>query len=379
MEKDLYAILGIPKTATDSEIKRAYRKLAQKHHPDMNKGNAESEQKFKGINVAYEILSDKKKRAQYDQFGIAGGPAGGQGGFEGFSGFDPSNFGGGFSDIFETFFGGGFSGGGRTSKKQGPVPGNDIESVLSLTLEESAFGAEKILEINKSDTCARCKGEGAEPGTQVVTCSECHGTGQVRTVRQTILGQIQAVRTCSKCHGEGRIPEKPCSECHGQMRTRQRSKLTVKIPSGIENGATIRLREKGEAGVKGGRHGDLYLHIQVMPHSEFQRQGYDIYSLVKLHVLEAILGTTLSVKTLHGSMKLKIPSGTQHDQVFKIKNHGVPHIRGEEKGDHYVKVQIETPKRLSRKERELYQEIAKESGLNIDEDGGLLSKLKFGN
>lgn len=374
MDRDLYSILGVERSATDADLKKAYRKLAQQHHPDVNT-DPESEKKFKEINLAYEILSDKKKRAQYDQFGFTGGNAGGQGGFGGFEGFDPSNFGGGFADIFETFFGGQSAGGGR-SRPRGPQPGSDIESILTLTLEESAFGAEKTLELIKADTCARCKGNGAEPGAAVVTCKECQGTGQVRAIRQTLLGQVQTVRPCTTCQGEGRIPEKKCTQCHGQMRTRQQSKVTVKIPAGIENGATIRLKGKGEAGVHGGDYGDLYLHMQVSPHPHFRRQGYDIHSTHSVHALQAILGDVVTVDTLHGTVKLKIPAGTQADQTFKIAHKGVPHIRGNDTGDHYVKLQVNVPKKLSRREKELYGELAKEAGLSLEEGGGLLSKLK---
>ncbi len=366
MEKDLYKILGVDRSAGESDIKRSYRKLAQKYHPDVNKDNPEAEQKFKEASLAYEILSDKKKKAQYDQFGFAGfqGGGGGAGGFSGgFGGFDPSSFGGGggFADIFETFFGAASGGGRNTSRRRGPQPGNDIESSISLTFEEAVFGAEKELEITKADTCAHCSGKGAEPGTSLESCSECKGTGQVRSVRQTILGQVQTVRTCSKCEGMGQIPEKKCAKCHGQMRTRQKSRITVKTPSGIENGSTIRLRGKGEAGTHNGQHGDLYLHIQVKPHARFERRGFDVQSIENLNLLQTVLGDTLHVETVHGPVKLKIPSGTQGDHTFKIKGYGVPHPQSSAKGDHYVRINIEIPKKLSRSEKELYGNLVKES------------------
>lgn len=375
MERNFYSVLGLERSASEADIKRAYRKLAQKHHPDVNKGDAEAEKKFKEVNLAYEVLSDRKKRAQYDQFGFTGnGPAGGAG-FGGFSGFDPSQF-GGFSDIFETFFGGTTPQGSR-SKRRGPQPGNDIESVLRLSLEESVFGIEKTLEVTKAETCTRCQGQGAEPGSLVVSCPECKGAGQIRSIRQTLLGAIQTVRPCPQCHGEGRIPEKKCQDCHGQTRTRQKTALTVKIPAGIENGSTIRLKGKGEAGHQGGEHGDLYLHLQVSPHPRFKRQGYDIHSMHSIHVLQGILGDTISVDTLYGPVKLKIPTGTQPEQTFKIKDHGVPHMRGpDKKGDHYVKVQVDLPKKPTRREKELYTELAKEAGLSMEDDGGLFSRFK---
>jgi len=369
MQKNLYDVLGVSKDASDTEIKKAYRKLAQQHHPDVNADNPEAEKKFKEINLAYEVLSDKQKRQQYEQFGSTGGP--GQGGF---SGFDPSSFSGDFSDIFETFFGGRGSHGGR-SQPRGPQPGNDIESLLSLSFEEAAFGSEKQLELTKADTCQTCKGNGAEPGSSIVTCHECHGAGQVRSVRQTILGQIQTTRPCSTCQGEGKIPEKKCKSCHGQMRTRQKSRVTVKIPAGIENGATIRLQEKGEAGIHGGHYGDLYLHIQIRPHATFERHGYDVHMRQSLHLLQSVLGDEIEVETLHGKIKLKIPAGTQIGQTFKIKGKGIPHMRGTGHGDHLVKVQVEIPQKLSKREKELYASLVKESGLTIKGEGGFLEKF----
>ncbi len=375
MPKDLYSILGIERNASEADIKRTYRKLAQKYHPDVNKNNPEAEQKFKEINVAYEILSDPKKRTQYDQFGFTGsgggGGSGGFGGFEGFEGFDPSSFGGGFSDIFETFFGGGAGaghGGGR-SKRRGPTPGADIESVLTLNFEESIFGCEKELEINKADACTACHGKGMEPGTSLKSCSECGGAGQIRSVRQTILGQIQTMRPCSACHGEGQIPEKPCRTCHAQMRTRQKSRVTVKIPAGIENGATIRLKGKGEAGIRGGDYGDLYLHIQVKSHAQFERHGMDIHANHTLHVLQAVIGAEVEVPTVHGPVTLKIPPGTQSGQTFKVKGKGAPSLRNGTLGDHYIKVHLDIPKKLSRREKELYAALAKEAGLRLPPGG----------
>jgi len=369
MEKDLYKILGVERSASDTDIKRTYRKLAQKYHPDVNRDNPEAEQKFKEVSVAYEILSDKKKRAQYDQFGFAGfsggGGPGGGGSSGGFGNFDPSNFGGSFSDIFETFFGanagGGARGGARGGgpRRHGPQPGHDIESSLTLTFEEAVFGIEKELEITKADTCPHCTGKGAEPGTSLISCKECQGTGQVRSIRQTILGQ-QTVRTCTKCEGAGQIPEKKCSKCHGQMRTRQKTRITVKIPPGIENGSTIRLRGKGEAGTHNGQHGDLYLHVQIKPHPRFERHGYDIHVNEPIHLLQAVLGDNIQIKTVHGKMKLKIPAGTQNAQVFKVKNYGVPHAQSSAKGDHYVHIQIEIPKKVKRSEKELYEALIKE-------------------
>lgn len=374
MKQDLYSILGVDRSASEADLKKAYRKLAQEYHPDVNTGNAEAEQKFKEVNLAYEILSDKKKRAQYDQFGFTGNGPGGMGS-GGFSGFDPSQF-EGFADIFETFFGGQAPGGGR-SKPRGPQPGGDIESVLTLSLEESVFGTEKTLEITKADTCKRCEGKGAEPNSSIITCKECGGAGQIRATRQTLLGHIQTVRACPTCHGEGRIPEKPCQECHGQMRTRQKGQVTVKIPAGVENGSTIRLKEKGEAGVHGGAHGDLYLHLQVSPHPQFQRHGYDLHSTQPIHLLQALMGATVTVQTVHGPVDLKVPAGTQPGQTFKIKDKGVPTMRDNAKrGDHLVTFSLDIPKKLSKRERELYLELAHEAGVAVHDEQGLLSRFK---
>lgn len=372
--KDLYTILGVERTATDADIKRAYRKLAQKYHPDVNPGNTQASEQFKEINFAYEVLSDKQKRQQYDQFGFTG--QGDEGFSGGFQGFDPSNL-GGFADIFETFFGGGMGGAAGKGRKRGPLPGNDIETTLKLSFEEAVFGAEKTLELNKTDTCPRCSGKGNEPGTPIVTCPQCQGAGQIRSVRQTLLGNIQTVHACSNCHGEGQIPEKKCAQCHGQMRIRQKSRVTVKIPAGIENGATIRLRSKGEAGLMGGQPGDLYLHIQVAPHAQFQRQGYDVYSTQKIHLLQAVLGDEIEVATVHGKVKLKIPAGTQNDHLFKIRDYGIPLMKNQSKGDHYVKIHVEIPKKLSKKEKDFYAQLAQESGLDIKGEEGFLSRLKL--
>ncbi|EKD63578.1 MAG: Chaperone protein dnaJ [uncultured bacterium] len=366
--RDLYEILGVQKGATDAEIKKAYRRLAQKHHPDLNKNNKDSESKFKEINQAYEVLSDKQKRGQYDSFGSVGGQPGMD--FNGFQNFDFGSFGGGFSDIFETFFGGGFNprsgkGGGRRSTA---IRGNDIEFGLKLRFEEAVFGCEKTLEIAKADICDICKGAGAEPDTKIVTCSACNGAGQVRSVRQTILGQISTSRICSNCNGEGRVPEKKCHSCHGAMRTRQKSKITVRIPVGIDNGSIIKVTGKGEAGVHGGGYGDLYLNISVLPHQKFFRDGHTIKSIEEIDLLQAVLGDNIKVDTVHGQIDFKMPSGTQSEDVFTLKEYGV---KG---GDHLVKICVKIPKKLSSKEKNLYMELAREKGFKL-EDSSILKRI----
>jgi molecular chaperone DnaJ len=374
-QKDLYSTLGVDRNASDTEIKKAYRKLAQKYHPDKNKGDKDAEKKFKEINQAYETLSDKQKRSFYDQFGSTQGAAGGTGGgFGGFDsnaqGFDFSNFGGGFADIFESFFSGG---NGQTSQRRtgrrGPIRGEDIEARIKISFEESVKGADRELEITKADQCDHCKGTGAEPGSKVVTCSTCKGTGEVREIRQTILGQIATSRTCSQCHGEGRIPEKKCSVCHGTTRKRVSEKVKVKIPAGISNDSTIRLSGKGEAGVHGGGYGDLYLHISVHPHKEFVRSGDDIHTEQTIHLLQGVLGDEIDVKTVYGKVKLKIPAGTASGKVFKLKDYGMPRVNTSQKGDHYLKIILDIPSKLSKKEKELYAKLAQEAKLDLKPGG----------
>lgn len=371
--KDLYEILGVAKGASDQDIKRSYRKLAQKYHPDLNKDDKEAEAKFKEINQAYEVLSDKQKRQQYDHFGSAG-PGMGGGGFQG-GGFDFGSFGGGgggFADIFETFFGGG--GGQRASRGSRAMRGGDIEAGLKLKFEESVFGCEKILEITKADTCEHCKGKGAEPGSKIVSCDNCNGTGQIRSTKQTILGQISTSRVCDKCNGEGRAPEKKCTKCHGTMRTRQKSKVTVKIPAGIENGAIIKLTGKGEAGINDGPYGDLYMHIQVLTHNKFVRDGIDIKSTEEIDLIQAVLGDKIKVQTVHGDVDLKIPTGTQNDDVFTLKDYGIKSDRTGN-GNHLVMIRVKIPKKLSFKEKTLYAELAAEKGLEIEAQTGILKKI----
>jgi len=383
MQKDLYEILGIPRTAEDKDIKSAYRKLALKFHPDKNKSDKEAEQKFKEINAAYQVLSDPQKRKQYDQFGAVPGGGGGGGwdgggngagfgggGFGGFQGGEGGGFpfGEGFADLFESFFGGGGGGGGRkkSRKNSGGERGSDIETVIHLTFEEAAFGTTKDLEITKPEKCEHCGGKGAEPGTPIVNCRECSGTGEIRQVKNTILGQMVTSRTCSACDGLGKIPEQKCSKCHGTTRLRGKKRVTVKIPSGVDNSTTIRLSGEGEGGSFGGAYGDLYVHIDVKASDRFGRRGADIYSEMGIGVALATLGGEINVETIHGLVKLKIPAGTQGETTFKLNDKGI--IRdasasrdGATKGDHLVKIHVNIPKKLSRREKELYEELIKEA------------------
>jgi len=374
--KDLYEILGVPKGASDTDVKRAYRKLAQKYHPDLNKDDKEAEARFKKVNQAYEVLSDKQKRQQYDQFGSMGnGPRGGPEG-----GFDFGNFGGfsggtgGFADIFESFFGG--NAGQARPRRSRAMRGNDIEAELKLKFEESVFGCEKILEITKADTCEHCKGNGAEPGAKIVNCDNCNGTGHIRSIKQTILGQISTSRACDKCGGEGRVPEKKCTKCHGAMRTRLKSKVTVKIPAGIEDRSIVKLSGKGEAGINGGPYGDLYLHVTVSGHNKFHRDGVDIKSIENIDLLQAVLGDKIKIPTVHGDIDLKIPAGTQNGDVFTLKGYGINSERTGGQGSHLVQIQVKVPRKLSSKEKELYAQLAAEKGLEIEPQTGILKRLR---
>ncbi len=383
--KDYYKVLDIDKQASEQEIKKAYRKLAQKYHPDKNKDDAKANANFQAINEAYEVLSDKQKRTQYDQFGSAGANYGqgfsgqgqgfgGQGqGFGGF-GFDASDFSGagGFSDIFETFFGGGGQRGAR-KPKTGARRGNDIEAVINLRFEEAVFGAERELQVTKPETCDHCKGQTVEPGSKMINCATCQGTGEVRAIRNTILGQINTSRVCETCHGEGQTPEKACTSCHGTGRLRKTEKIKVKIPAGVDNGAVVRLSDKGEAGVKGGKHGDLYVHIKVERSAKFIRNGFDIHSEVKIHVLQAILGAEIEIETVHEKVTLKIPHGTQSGKIFKLKDKGVPQLNGGGHGDHYIKVIVEIPEKIGKKEKQMYDELAKEGNIEVKPDKGWFS------
>lgn len=379
--KDLYEILGVKKGATDAELKAAYRKLALQWHPDKHKGDKDVEQKFKEINVAYEILSDKKKRQQYDTFGatqgqggFTGGGGAGRGG-QGFGGFDFNNanfdFGGAgdFADIFEAFFGG--SGRGkRSAKKSRTSRGNDIEADVKITFDEAVFGCEKDLEITRPESCSHCKGNGVEPGSAIKTCDTCGGIGEVRTVRNTILGQMASSRTCDECNGEGKIPEKKCSVCHGTTRVRAKERVKVKIPAGVDNGSTVRITGKGEGGAFGGTSGDLYINLVVEPSGKFSRYGSDIHSEIPIHLVQAVLGDEIEIGTIWGTLKVKIPAGTQDGKVFKLKEKGVRNLKGGT-GDHLLKIHVEIPQKLSRKEKELYQSLAKEAGKELKK-GGLL-------
>ena len=353
-KRDYYEVLGVAKDADEAAIKKAYRQLAKKYHPDVNPGNKEAEEKFKEVNEAYQTLSDPQKRASYDQFGPDGPQAGGfgGGGFGGFSGFDGAGF-GGFEDIFSSFFGGG-AGGGRAN---GPIPGDDLRYDLTISFEEAAKGCEKEINLVRDEVCGTCNGSGAKPGSKVDTCPNCHGSGQERVVSNTPFGRIQNVRTCSRCHGEGKIITEPCPKCHGRGKVRVSKRRTIKVPAGIDNGQVLTIRGQGGLGERGGQPGDLLIVVSVRPHKLFKRREYNLYIEMPLTFTQAALGAELDVPTLDRPVKYKFPEGTQPGQVFVIKGRGVPHLRGDAKGDLYVTAVVEIPKKLTEKQKDLLRQF----------------------
>ena len=352
--KDYYEILGVDRNASDADIKKAYRRLAKQYHPDVNPGDKTAEAKFKEVNEAYEVLSDPQKRARYDQYGHAGIDPNGFGGFDGgFGGFDF----GGIGDIFESFFGG--TGFGRSSRsKKGPQKGADLKYSVEIAFEEAAFGVEKEITVNRMENCPTCNGSGSKPGTSPSVCRHCNGTGQVQYKQSTPFGQFVNVRTCDVCRGEGRVITDPCGNCSGKGKVRKSVKIKVNIPAGIDDGQIISLRGEGEPGIKGGPAGDLYITVKVRPHALFQRQGNDVICEIPITFVQAALGADIEVPTLDGKVRYTIPEGTQTGTVFRLKGKGIPFIRGNGRGDQYVKVSVEVPKKLNEKQKSVLREFA---------------------
>jgi molecular chaperone DnaJ len=350
-KRDYYEILGISKNASEDEIKKAYRKAAVKYHPDKDGGD---EAKFKEVSEAYEILKDNSKRQRYDQFGhagVGGSSSGGGNPYENFGGFNGQNinfdFGdGGLGDIFGQFFGGG------ASRNKGPRRGQDVEATLQLTFEEAVFGVEEKIQLEMNDECSHCHGTTIEPGYEMKTCPTCKGAGQVNRVMNTIFGAIQQNTTCDTCGGRGKVPEKICTVCHGKGVELRKRVINLKIPAGIDDGATIRLREHGEA-IGNGIKGDLYVHIRVKAHKYFTREGDIILSEQHIGMVDATLGTEIDVDTVDGKIRMKVPAGTQSGIDFKLSNHGVPHMKTNRRGPHIVSIIVDTPTKLSRKQREI--------------------------
>lgn len=371
-KRDYYEILGVPKTATEAEIKSAFRKQAKTCHPDLHPGDKAAEARFKELNEAAEVLGDPEKRAKYDQFGHAAfDPSmGGQNPFEGgFGGF-------GFSDIFDQMFGGGFGGGTRT--QNGPVAGNDLRYSMTLTFEEAAFGVRREILIPREESCSTCGGTGAKPGTQPVRCTTCGGTGQVRTQQNTILGSFTATRPCSACRGTGKLIKEPCQDCKGTGRVRRNTRIVVNVPAGIDNGQTISMRGEGEAGLRGGPRGDLYISVTVRPHKLFQRRGYDLYLEMPIPFTTAALGGEITVPTLRESVRYTVPAGTQSGATFRLREQGVPRLHNQGRGDLLVKVYIEVPKKLTEEQKHLLTQFAATQGGGRPRGGkkSIFSKLR---
>ena len=352
-KRDYYEVLGVDRGADDATLKKAYRKLAKKYHPDMNPGDKEAEAKFKEATEAYGVLSDPDKRRQYDQFGHAAFENGGGGaGAGGFGGFD---FGGGdmgdiFGDIFGDLFGGG---GSRRRANNGPMKGANLRAVVHITFEEAVFGCQKELEINLKDTCTTCHGTGAKPGTSPETCSKCNGTGQITYTQQTMFGSVRNVTTCPDCGGTGKIIRDKCTVCHGTGYTSSRKRIQVNIPAGIDDGQSIRIREKGEPGVNGGPRGDLLVEVQVTRHPIFQRQDMNIFSTAPITFAQAALGGDVKISTVDGDVLYTVKPGTQTDTKIRLKGKGVPSLRNSNvRGDHYVTLVVQTPTKLNEKAKE---------------------------
>jgi len=349
-KRDYYEVLGIDRGATEGKIKAAFRKLAFKHHPDRNRDDG-AEEKFKEINEAYEVLSDPEKRATYDRFGHDGG----QGFFgRGFEGFDFS----GFGDIFDAFFGGGTA----TAARQAPERGPDLHRSIAITLEEAAFGIEKELNILRTEYCSLCQGIGSQPGSQPSQCPNCNGSGQVRRVQQSIFGRFTNITTCPQCRGEGRIITDPCHQCRGTGKEKHQRSILVKIPAGIDNDSRIRLNGEGDAGTRGGPPGNLYLSLSVKEHEFFTRDNDNILYGLPINFAQAALGAETEVPTLHGNVNLKLPAGSQTGQVFRLKNKGIPHLHGRGQGDQLVRLLVITPESLTKKQRQLFEELAEDLG-----------------
>lgn len=357
-KRDYYEVLGISKTANKPEIKKAYRKLAKELHPDRNKA-ADAEQKFKEVQEAYDVLGDDQKRDAYDKYGFAGtqgfGGSGGMGGFGGFNGFEGADF-GDLGNIFGSLFGGSFGGFGRAAANGGRSRGGDIEATIQVDFSEAVFGAEKQVNYKRKIACHECGGSGAEGGKKQ-TCTQCGGRGQVAQVQQTIFGTMQTVTTCPKCRGAGEVAEQECKHCHGGGLEDTKEDFNLKIPAGIPDGVTLRFSGRGNAGAKGGAPGDLYITVEVAPHARLERRGDDIYLDQEIDVVTATLGGEIKIPTVHGEVTMKVPAGTQPEKVLRLSGKGGPRFRGNGNGDQYVRIQVRVPEKLSRQERDIWQQL----------------------
>lgn len=372
-KRDYYEVLGVSKGASEDEIKRAYKKLARKYHPDMNPGDKEAEEKFKEVNEANEVLSDPDKKARYDQFGFAGvDPNYGAGGGYGAGGFDFGDLG----DIFGSFFGGGFGGGGQR-RRNGPQRGESIRMSVSVDFTEAAFGCEKEVTVERSEQCPTCKGNGCAPGTTPEVCPDCHGSGAVTQSQRTPFGVMQTQAVCGKCRGTGKIIHQPCSDCHGSGRARKRKTVKVNIPAGIDNGQTISLRGQGHAGKNGGPNGDLLITVMVKPHDIFRREGTSVFCEAPITFTQAVLGAEMEIPTIDGKVKYTIPEGTQTGTVFRLRGKGIPVLNGHGRGDQYVTVTIETPRGLNREQKEALKKFSETLGEgNYEKQRSFFKKFK---
>lgn len=368
-DRDYYGTLGVSRDASTAEIKKAYRQLVRKYHPDANPGNKDAEERFTKINEAYQVLSDPQKRAQYDQFGTVGDFSQGGSPFDGFGGTGDI-----FGDLFENIFGGGP--GARRQDPNAPRRGSDLETELVITLEEAARGVRKEMTVPRWENCDRCGGTGAEPGTSPETCPRCSGTGQVETRQRTPFGSFVSVSACPECSGKGKIIKEPCTKCKGRGRVREKHKIEINIPAGVDKGTRLRMSGQGEAGINGGPSGDLYVFVNIPEHKIFKRDGSDLHRTLVIPFPQAALGAQVKVNNLYGEEEvLDIPGGTQPGEVFTLKGSGMPKLRGKGKGNLYVHVDIDVPKKLSDKEKALLEGLAGEMGLEVRSEG-MFGKFK---
>ncbi|MEA1960341.1 MAG: molecular chaperone DnaJ [Bacillota bacterium] len=370
-KRDYYETLGVSKDASADEIKQAYRQMAKKYHPDLNKEDENAAEKFKEVGEAYEVISDPQKRATYDRYGHdAFDPT------KGGTGFDFDNMGGGFGDIFDMFFGG--NAGGR-QRRSGPQQGGDREIRVDINFEDAIFGMEKDIELARIENCEKCGGSGAEPGSKAKTCPHCKGAGQVRSVQNTPFGRFETVKPCPQCKGEGKIIENPCKKCRGTGKVRKKRIINVRIPAGIDTGSRLRIQGEGEEGIRGGPAGDLYITIVVRPHAKFQREGYTLYCNLEINFVQAALGAEIVIPLLGGvEHKLVVPEGIQPGHVIMVKGKGIPHLNSHRTGDLKVIIQVSIPDKLTQRQKELLESFYEDVDDKEDKEGkkGLFDRLK---